>query len=135
MATVPIRLFVLHSHGSRRRIGVTPRTDRDSRRRRLPPRLGTGREYPIDGPSNALIVYDVDGDRNVDIVSIDWSGTTLMKGNGQGEFSRSTASPAIAMPPYSYSAAIGDLNGDGWPDLVITNESSCTLNVMFGKCR
>lgn len=96
--------------------------------------LGSGRVYPIDEPCESLSVYDVDGDRNLDIVTVGWNGAILMKGNGRGEFAISLVSSAMSMPPHFFdSPAIGDLNGDGWPDLVVT--SSCTTDVMFGQCR
>jgi len=49
------------------------------------------------------------------------SGNLLALGNGDGTFQ--TPAPIVTTPPYSgfQYVATGDLNNDGWPDLVLTD--------------
>ncbi len=95
----------------------------------------------------SVAIADVNGDRHPDIVfsvacqsASDCNNGTVnvMLGKGDGTFKK----------PVSYHSggvdtdfvAVGDVNGDGWPDLVVTNACQnvgCTGNgsvsVLFGK--
>lgn len=59
------------------------------------------------------------------------SGNLLAFGNGDGTFQRPV--PIVAQPPYGgfTNLAAGDLNGDGWTDLVITDSFESYIYVLL----
>ncbi|HVY48488.1 MAG TPA: FG-GAP-like repeat-containing protein, partial [Minicystis sp.] len=82
----------------------------------------------VPGPT-AVVLGDLDGDGHVDAVVVGYhSGRfAVMRGLGDGTFaapvlrpSGTAASPADNLPS---DLALGDLDGDGWLDLVISNGS------------
>ncbi len=94
--------------------------------------------------ANSMAVADVNGDGKPDIlVASNCSGTAtlcgsvgVLLGNGDGTFQ-----PAVTYNSgglYAYSVAVGDVNGDGKPDLVVVNETSsstsdATVAVLLGN--
>jgi len=76
-------------------------------------------------PYQRVRAWDVDRDGNADIITANLRGAsvTVLAGNGRGAFRPSTGSPfpANAFPT---AVAIGDFNGDGRPDLAVTNSPS-----------
>ena len=65
-----------------------------------------------------LALGDFNHDGKLDFAT---SGNLLALGNGDGTFQ--APSPIVANPPSSgfSGIAVGDINNDGWPDLVLTN--------------
>lgn len=87
------------------------------------------------GPYNHSL-SDVNGDGNLDIAApnVRDNNVTVLLGNGKGGFIAASASPsAVAYRPYY--TAIGDLNGDGRPDLVTTHDDINKMGVSFGDGR
>ncbi len=97
----------------------------------------TFREFPRlaqTSPIFGLAAHDFDGDGNIDIVGVqNFSGPqvetghfdggigVLLLGDGKGGFTPATAQQSgIALPGDSRGLAVGDVNQDGWPDLVVT---------------
>lgn len=82
---------------------------------------------PIDLGTNpywTISAADMDGDGNVDLVTPNAGKGTLsvLLGDGRGHFAHAAGSP-FAAGPGPFSAAIGDVNGDKRPDIVIANYS------------
>ncbi len=60
----------------------------------------------------------------------DLAGNTLVTSNSGASFANQTTFYTGAGP---FSATLGDVNGDGKPDLVVTNQSSTTASVLLGN--
>lgn len=77
----------------------------------LPPGLA------IDGNTPPVVV-DIDGDGNVDVATSGTGGAALLFGNGDGSF---TAPLILSAGITSNHLDVGDLNGDGRNDLIVTD--------------
>jgi VCBS repeat-containing protein len=81
------------------------------------------------GPSNAIAVADLNGDHTLDIVTAGGAGVAsrIYLNSGPAAF---TAADVGDVAEDSRGVAIGDVNGDGFPDIVFANygPSSVYLN-------
>ncbi len=79
------------------------------------------------------IVTDLDGDGNVDIVGTDWQGTLKVEtGNAGGTFnSPQTVGSGVA--PAGRVLSNIDLNGDGLPDLIVSDPSGFATVIAKSK--
>ncbi len=73
-----------------------------------------------DCTGTALVDLDGDGDLDI-LVNTIGDGTLLFVNDGTGRFQDQTAESGLEIDKASMSMALGDLNGDGLPDLYITN--------------
>ena len=82
------------------------------------------------------VTADFDGDGNADLALIQSSGTmlTILRGNGQGAFQNVASYPTTGSLLLG-SVAVGDVNRDGYPDLIVNGASSTstTLTVFLGN--
>jgi FG-GAP-like repeat len=87
----------------------------------------SGWSAPVQLPSHAtrdVALSDLDGDGDLDLVEANWAptsdGTAILLNDGAGNF---TAAPTGAIGAFNANAvAVGDLDGDGDPDLVLDQQ-------------
>lgn len=87
------------------------------------------------GPYN-LSLSDVNRDGNLDVVTpnVRDNNATVLLGDGKGGFVVAPG-PPLAVGYRPFYTAIGDLNGDGKPDLVTTHDDINKMAVSFGDGR
>jgi hypothetical protein len=94
--------------------------------------------YGVGTHPRALQAADLNGDGNMDLIVANWYDHTVsvLLGNGDGTF----AAPmtfTVGISPYAqpYNVAVGDFNGDGIPDLAVTNDDfpQNTVSVLLGN--
>jgi len=89
----------------------------------------------------SVAVGDFNGDGKLDLAVANSCGNdpdcsspgtvTILLGDGTGNFTATSASPATGY--YPYSVAVGDLNGDGIPDLAVANFYDNTVTILLGN--
>jgi hypothetical protein len=82
----------------------------------------------------SVAVADLNGDGRPDlVVGNSYFGSNMVSvllGNGNGTFVAAVNIPAGATPR---AVALGDVNGDGLPDLAVANFSSASVSVLLGQ--
>ena len=93
------------------------------------------------GGVQAVKLADMNGDGNLDIVTLNMDSTvSVLSGSGTGAFSSpvvtkmyTTAGPANSSARNPIALAVGDLNNDGFPDLVTANYGSASVTVLMNN--
>lgn len=91
--------------------------------------------YPTGANPSSVAIADFNGDGKLDLAltSTPWQGApgnllSLLYGNGDGTFQ---APIVFGTGSEAYSAAVGDFNNDGAPDLAIANGISDTVSILL----
>lgn len=95
---------------------------------------------PLPDPPSEMVLADIDGNSTLDlaIATHDSYGVMLLLGDGKGNFALAATSPVVIKQgkhPHTHGLGIGDLNGDGYPDLVTANNEDNDIAVAFGDGR
>jgi hypothetical protein len=76
--------------------------------------------YPFGSNPLALAVGDLDGDDNLDLVTANANGVSVLLGNGDGSFQTPTS---FDVGDYVASVAVGDFNDDELMDIGVTSNT------------
>jgi VCBS repeat protein len=102
-------------------------------------RSAVGSPVPVGGRLASIATADFNGDGDADIAVVNSQANTvsIFLGSGNGTFSPGPHSPftvngGILSGSVPTAIAVGDLNGDGRPDLAITNIPINPLSVIGG---
>jgi hypothetical protein len=86
---------------------------------------------------NAVVLSDLDCDGALDLISVNYyagsnnDSVTVMRGNGDGTFQSSVN--YYGGTQYNCGLAVGDVNGDTFPDIVTTSEWDYTVKVLINN--
>jgi hypothetical protein len=86
---------------------------------------GSGAGLPVRGNGCVAADLDLDGDTDLYVTTAGYNVATdgydaLLWNDGDGTFTEGARAAGINEPGWHAGAAVGDLNGDGLPDLVVT---------------
>ena len=96
-------------------------------------RFGDFNSYVVAGEPFCVAVGDFNHDKKPDVVSADWEmdgSATVLRGVGNGTF---VSGPVLRAQAVTQGVAAGDLNGDGWDDVVACNHGSASVSIFLNR--
>lgn len=101
-----------------------------------------GSPFKSFGGFSTLELGDVNRDGFVDVIEVHRSdqstqyktdALSILLNDGTGALSHAVGSPIFGLPKRSHQLAVGDLDGDGWLDVVTLGESNSDIAAFFGS--
>ena len=89
---------------------------------------------PVSAYPNDVTLASLRSNGKLDIVLLDFdSGVSVLLGNGNGTFQPSSPVYSPSSPSALQALAVADVNGDGKPDLVVTDNGRVEVSVLPGN--
>ncbi len=105
------------------------------------PDVGVSSYYYPNTPAYPVAFYDLNGDGHLDYVGVDEYGSEVRVafGRGDGTFGDEVVMPIADVPdagiPLYMNVVVGDVNGDGRPDLIANDWTNGNLSLFLNQCR
>ncbi len=84
-------------------------------------------------PGIAAGDFDRDGKLDIVVTNPSDRSISILLGNGNGAFQATAPIVTGAYPAYPYNVATADFNGDGKPDIALTNFFAPTVSILIGR--
>jgi type II secretory pathway component GspD/PulD (secretin) len=94
-----------------------------------PPRTGKG---PVALAAGQFNLKNANDHTDLAVVNQQDNTVTILLANGDGTFTPTAASP-IGVGHFPSGIAVADFNGDGFPDLVVTNQNDNDASILLGN--
>ena len=94
------------------------------------------KSIPVGVIPHLIALSDMDRDGDLDLVASDHDSASVVVwlGDNAGAFTPAAGSPFLAHlgKPHNHGLAVGDVSGDGVPDVITANQEDRSLSVLLG---